>query len=447
MKGEYDLIVIGTGTGGYLSAHGCRRAGWQVAIIDERPYGGTCALRGCDPKKVLTGAAEVVDRSRGLAGSGLAGGVFIDWPALIRYKRTFTEGVSESRQQEFTKAGIDTFHGPARFTGPDRLEVNGETLRGRHFVIATGAAPADLGIEGQEHVITSEQFLDAKELPSSVLFIGGGFISFEFAWASAAAGAGATILHLDDRPLARFDQGLVAMLVAGAAERDIDIRLEMPVRAVELQGDRLLVRAGEKGEHEFAADLVVHGGGRVPKIADLNLEAAGIRYGKNGVLVNEYLQSISHPAVYAAGDAAAVGPMLTPVAAMHGRLAAKNLLEGNVVKADHSVIPSVVFTHPPLAKVGLLQEEAERQGLDFEIHAGDASSWYSARRIGLRKAGYKMLIEKESRRILGAHLLMPAAGETINVLALAMRTGVTAAELKKTVWSYPSSVSDLDYML
>ncbi|MEJ2034537.1 MAG: FAD-dependent oxidoreductase, partial [Deltaproteobacteria bacterium] len=126
MKGDYDLIVIGTGTGGYLSAHRCRRAGWRVAIVDERPYGGTCALRGCDPKKILTGAAEVVDRSRGLAGNGLAGGVFIDWPALIRYKRTFTQGVSKSREQDFTAAGIDTYHGPARFTGFDRLEVSGE---------------------------------------------------------------------------------------------------------------------------------------------------------------------------------------------------------------------------------------------------------------------------------------------------------------------------------
>jgi glutathione reductase (NADPH) len=447
MAGTYDLIVIGTGTAGSIPAFTCRRAGWRVAVIDERPYGGTCALRGCDPKKVLTGAAEVVDRCRMLAGKGITGQAGIDWPALISYKRTFTGPVPAERQQGFAAAGIYTFHGSARFTGPETLVVNGDTLRSRNFVIATGAVPVPLPITGAEHFTTSEQFLEISALPSSILFIGGGFISFEFAWVAAAAGSRAVILQMDDRPLAAFDRDLVALLVEVAERRGIEIRFNMPARAITHRDREYLVAAGEKGDHSFAAGMVVHGAGRTARVHDLGLEEAGVHYDRKGILVSDYLQSLSNPAVYAAGDAAATGAMLTPVAALHGRVAAHNLLHGNSVKAVQAVIPSVVFTHPPLAMVGLLPEEAAAQGLEFSIKQGESSSWYSARRIGLEKAGYKTLIEKGTGRILGAHLLMPGAEEAINVIALAMRLGVSAPDLKQVSWSYPSAVTDLDYML
>lgn len=447
MTSIYDLIVIGTGTAGSICAFTCRRAGWRVAVVDERPFGGTCALRGCDPKKVLTGAAEAVDRCRLLKGKGISGRVEIDWPGLIAYKRSFTEPVPAKREQAFSGAGVETFHGPARFSSPDLLEVGNQTLRGRRFVIASGAAPAPLSIAGAEHLTTSEQFLDSPELPGAILFIGGGFISFEFAWAAAAAGSQVTILQMDARPLAAFDRDLVTKLLAAAQSRQIEVRLNMPAQAIERQAGGLLIRAGRQGENEFMAGMAVNGAGRIAKVEDLGLEAAGVRYDRSGILVNEYLQSLSNPAVFAAGDAAAAGPMLTPVAALHGRVAAHNLLNGNSARAVLEAIPSVVFTHPPLARVGLLPEEAKQQGFDLEIKTDDISSWYSARRIGLQEAGYKIVLEKNSRRILGAHLLTPAAEETINILALAMRLGISATDLVKNSWSYPSSLSDLDYML
>jgi glutathione reductase (NADPH) len=447
MAGIHDLIVIGTGTAGSIPAFTCRRAGWRVAVIDERPYGGTCALRGCDPKKVLAGAAEIVDRCRLFADKGLAGQVRIDWPALIRYKRTFTEPVAEKRRQAFAAAGIDTFFGPARFTGPESLEVNNQPLQSRHFVIATGAEPTPLPIPGAEHLVTSEQFLELPAIPASIIFIGGGFISFEFSWVSAAAGVRTTILEKGDRPLPAFDRDLVAMLVEIAKARGIEVGLNMPASMIERRDLGFLVRAGNRGEHSFSAAMVAHGAGRTAKVQDLGLEEADVRYDQRGILVNDYLQSISHPMVYAAGDVASKGAMLTPVASLHGRVAAHNLLHGNTEKAVHALIPSVIFTHPPLAMVGLLPEEAAQQGLEFSIHQGETSSWYTARRIGLDKAGYKMLIEKGTGRILGAHLLAPGAEETINIIALAMRLGISAPDLKKVSWSYPSVVTDFDYML
>jgi len=180
MPRKFDVIAIGTGSGASAVASHCREAGWQVAIVDSRPFGGTCALRGCDPKKVLVGAAEAVDWTRRMKGRGIqAAGLEIDWPELMRFKRTFTEPVPKRREDGFAKAGITAFHGRARFAGPTTVHVGEEILEGRYVVIAAGAIPADLKIPGAEHLTTSDQFLDLDEVPRRILFIGGGYIAFE----------------------------------------------------------------------------------------------------------------------------------------------------------------------------------------------------------------------------------------------------------------------------
>ncbi len=157
MAEAFDLIVIGTGTAGGAVASRCRNAGWRVAIVDELPYGGTCALRGCDPKKVLVGGAELTDWNRRMRGRGIVGETEISWPDLMRFKRTFTDPVPAARQQAFAKAGIATYCGPARFVGAERLSVDGQVLEARHFVIAAGAKPRRLGIPGEEHLVTGTQ--------------------------------------------------------------------------------------------------------------------------------------------------------------------------------------------------------------------------------------------------------------------------------------------------
>ncbi len=178
------------------------------------------------------------------------------------------------------------------------------------------------------------------------------------------------------------------------------------------------------------------------------MEAAGVRYSEEGVQVNQYLQSISNPMVYAAGDCAATpGPPLTPVAGYEGRIVAANLLEGNHTTADYAAVPSVVFTLPPLASVGLGEAEARDKRLAFTVHRQDTSGWYSSRRLGEESSAFKVLVEARSGQILGAHLLGPHADETINLFALAMRAGVTAERLKQMLWAYPTQGSDLPYMV
>jgi len=193
---------------------------------------------------------------------------------------------------------------------------------------------------------------------------------------------------------------------------------------------------------------VVHAAGRTPEIDKLDLGAAGVAYAKEGVSVNEYLQSVTNPAVYAAGDAVGSGGFpLTPVAGMQGGIVASNLLEGNRHTPNYSGIPSVVFTTPPLVRVGLLEEAARAQGLRFTTHHEDTSSWYSSRRVALPHTGFKTLVEEGTDRILGAHLLGSHAEEVINLFALAIRMGLRANDLKQMVYTYPTSASDVSYMV
>jgi len=450
MERKFDLVVIGTGAAGSAAAYKCRKAGWDVAIIDSRSYGGTCALRGCDPKKVLVGAAELIDWTRRMEGKGVsAKGSEIDWPSLMQFKKTFTEPVPENQERGYVKAGIAPFHGRTRFLDRTTLRVGDDTLTGRFVLIAAGAMPAVLGIPGEAYLTRSDQFLELEQLPKRILFVGGGYISFEFAHVAARAGAQVRILHRGTRPLEGFDADLVEQLVKATREIGVDVHLNTAVESVEKDGDHFVVNASsEQGKQAFAADLVVHGAGRVPEIDDLDLDKAGIAREKKGVSVNEFLQSVSNPAVYAAGDAAASsGLPLTPVASAEGHVVASNMLKGNHRKPNYSGVPTVVFTVPPLASVGLREDVAKEQGLKFMVKHEDTSDWYSSRRVNLKHSGFKVLVEEDSRRILGAHLLGEHAEEVIILFALAIRFGLKADDLKTMIYAYPTSASEVSYMV
>lgn len=445
MGKEYDLIVIGTGVAGTTVAYECNSAGLKVAVVDYRAYGGTCPLRGCDPKKVLVGAAEVADRSQSMKGKGISREAEINWPELMKFKREFTDPVPQSMEKGFSEAGIDTFHGRASFTGKNTMKVGEQTLEGKHIVIATGAQPMKLDIPGEEYLTTSEQFLEMSDMPESMVFIGGGYISFEFAHIAVRAGADVTILHRSASPIKKFDPDLVAMLIKASEELGIKVRLNVPVRSIEKKEGKFFVHTGENEAYE--SDLVVHGAGRVPELAGLDLEKGGVEVDRKGIVVNEYLQSISNPLVYVAGDVNGRGVPLTPVATMEGRTVVKNLLEGNNTKVDYTAVPSVVFTVPPMASVGMQEEDAEKQGLKYEKNYKDSSAWYTSRRIGLKHSGFKVLIDKENNRVLGAHLLGHNAEETINIFALAIKANLSIEVLKQMVWAYPTSSSDINYMI
>jgi glutathione reductase (NADPH) len=449
MTKSFDLVVIGTGSAGSLVARRCRSAGWSVAIADRVAFGGTCQLRGCDPKKVLVGVAEVLDASRRLSGHGVdPGSARVAWADLARFKRTFTDGVSERKEAGFVKDGIAPLHGHARFVGPTAIEVGGDRVEARHVLVATGARPMDLPIAGREHLVHSDDFLDLAELPRRIAFLGGGFISFELGHVASAAGAQVSIVEQMERPLAGFDPDMVDILAARTTSMGIDLRPGTAVEAIERHGDGLRVRARRGDESiELDVDLVVHGAGRVPAVDDLGLDAAGVDFDeKRGVLVNRRMQSVSNPAVYAVGDAAAGGLPLTPVASFEARVAADNLL-GSARDIDYPAQPSVVFTMPPLAAVGLTEAEAHERGLEVDIRCERTGSWYSSRRLGESHSGYKVLVDKSSGRVLGAHVLCHGAEELINQFAIAIRAGMTSADLKGMIFAYPSLGSDLQYMV
>ena len=447
---EYDVVVIGTGASGATVAYKCRSAGWNVAVIDSHPFGGTCAVRGCDPKKVLIGFSELISAYEKLEGKGIgAEKLRINWKKLMRFKRTFTGPVPKNREEGYRNAGIGTYHGRAYFIDRDVVEVDKAELKGRFFMIGAGSRPMRLGVPGEEYIAISDDFLELDELPERIVFIGGGYISFEFANIAAKAGADVTIIHRSGKALKRFDQDLVSWVLDAAADAGIKVKLNTPLVSVEKKdGGYTVHTSGKSGDLRLKADLVVHGAGRVPDIDDLELEKAGVEYGRRGVTVDEYLRSVSNPFVYSGGDAAATeGYPLTPVAAMEGHVAAGNMLKGNKTKPDYRGIPTVTFTLPPLASVGLTEEQAADRGLKIKINKKETSGWYTSKRIGEKYSGFKVIIEEKSERIIGAHLFGPHAEEVINIFALAVRNKLTAPDLKKMIYAYPTASSDISYML
>ncbi|MDZ5696763.1 NAD(P)/FAD-dependent oxidoreductase [Chelativorans sp. M5D2P16] len=448
MGKRYDLVIVGTGTAAMVSAMRVRAAGWSVAVVDFRPFGGTCALRGCDPKKMLVSGATAADHAARMLGKGIAGDTHVDWQDLIAFKRSFTNPVPQNREEVFADKGIDTFHGQARFTGRTTLEVDGEALEAKHILIAAGAEPMKLGIPGEEHLIDNEQFLELESLPRRIVLVGGGYIAAEFSHIAARAGAQVTVLQRGARMLTHFEPDLVDWLMEKFETAGIDVRTGTVVEAIEKGANGYRVKASFEGrEIAVEADLVVHAAGRVPALDDLDLNAAGAAVKDGRLRLNEYLQSVSNPAVYAAGDAAQVGPPLTPVSSHDAKVVAANLLEGNRQKPDYRAVPSVAFTIPPIAAVGLSEAEARRKGLNIGVKAQKASDWFTARQAAEPTYGFKVVVDEETDHILGAHLVGPHADEVINIFALAIRHGLTAEQLKTTMFAYPTGASDIGSML
>ncbi|TAN08227.1 MAG: NAD(P)/FAD-dependent oxidoreductase [Rhodanobacteraceae bacterium] len=446
---SYDLIVIGSGTAANVTAFNCRKAGWSVALIDHRPFGGTCALRGCDPKKMLIAATEVIDGFERMGAIGtVQGDVRIDWAALQRHKRSFTDPVPGHREQAYAKHGIEACHGRARFSGPTSVLVEGRTLEAKHIVIAAGAEPVHLPIDGFEHLALSDDFLELEALPRRIILVGGGYIGFEFAHIAARAGAEVTILNRSAHPLAGFDPDLVGLLLARTRALGVEVRLDHEVKAVRKRGDAFEVEAQHAdGRVTLTADLVIHSGGRAPALEALDLDAAGIAHEHGKLRLDAHLRSTTNPAVYAAGDASG-GPLpLTPVAALEAHAVVDNLLHDRHATVDYTGIPSAVFTLPTLTRVGLLEAEAKAQGLHYKVSHASVPGWFTARRVNESCYGYKVLVEEGSGRILGAHLIGPDAAEVINLFGLAMRSGLTAAAIRHATFAYPTAASDIESML
>lgn len=437
----HDVVIIGSGASGTTVAFEAQAAGLKVAIVEERSWGGTCVLRGCDPKKVLVGAAEARNFSTRLRGKGIKEAATISWKDLMAFKETFVEDVPESRLESFQEAGIETFFGPASFQNENTLQVGNDILSAKKIVIATGATPNTLKVEGQEHIQTSDDFLSLEKLPDSVVFIGGGYISFEFASIALAAGRDVHIIHHNSEPLKKFDPDFVAALVATLKEEGIHFHFDTDITKINKTGEKLHIEG--KNGFSLETDLIIGATGRTPNIAHLALDKANIAYTKKGITVNEKLQIPNHAHIYACGDVAATkGAPLTPVVSMEAALVAKNIIGGDE-KIAYPAIPSVVFTSPKLASIGISMEEATANPEKYQIKNHDTTNWYTYRRTNEKIALAKIIEDRETGQIKGAHFLSEEADYMINYIAILMKANLTLADLQSVIFAYPSPASDL----
>ncbi|WP_026821254.1 dihydrolipoyl dehydrogenase family protein [Arthrobacter castelli] len=450
MSDDYDLLVIGAGMAGIAAATKCSSQGWRVAIVDELPYGGTCALRGCDPKKILRRAAEVMESARLMRGKGIDNGdLSINWGELMNHKHGFTDPVPQSMEEDLRAHGVHTLHGTATFTGPTSIDVSGDTYDVSKVLIATGATPRPLDFPGQEHLIDSTEFLNLDALPPRIVFVGGGFVSFEFAHIAARAGSSPVIVDRGARPLKAFDADLVELLIDRGSEAGVEVQPSTNITGVEQTNDGYRVHIDRSGTPAtIDADLVVHGAGRVPDLSRLNLEAGQVAYGKHGVEVAGHLQSKTNPNVYAAGDSTdTAGMPLTPVAVIEAKVAASNMLKSGSTVPDYAAIPTAVFTIPELVRIGMLEHEARDSGLNVDVRYTNTSGWYSNYRIGETAGATKILVDKSNDRIVGAHLFGAEYAELANTISMAIKHGLTTRQIKSTTATYPSTGSDLGSMI
>jgi glutathione reductase (NADPH) len=423
-----------------------------VAVVDKSEHpGGVCAQSGCQPKKWFYEAAEAVARCRHLSGKGIAGTPRGSWPEVLHEKNGFTSAVPENTVKGFREAGIDYIAGAARFQDPDTLAVGGRSLQAPHFIIAAGAHPMPLPFPGAEHLATSDAWLEQASLPNRIVFVGGGFIAFEFAHFSARLGSEtcrAVILEAGERPLGPFDAEMVELLVEASREAGVEVHTRVEITAVKKTGGELVVHAASG--KSFAADQVVHSAGRVADVEGLGLDSAGIESGRSGIAVDEHMRT-SNPKMFAVGDCAAT-IQLARVADFEGHAAARNVLAdlGRARRAavDYGAVPAVLFTYPQLAMVGKTEQALRQERVPYRKSAAQNLRWPTYRRVGLKHAAYKILAGEDGR-FLGAHFLSDSASGMINTLRLAMINRLTVGQLyeQSIMGPYPTRESDLIYML
>jgi glutathione reductase (NADPH) len=449
MTTDYDVLVLGAGNAGLAAAGAARAAGRRVGVIESREVGGVCPLRGCVPKKVLVAAAQALDTiARASTHEISVGPATLDWPALIERERSFVAGVPEAFEKSLLERGIDLVRGPARFLGPREVAVGAERYRADEIVVATGSKPRPLPIPGAEHLITSDDLLTLPALPESIVFVGAGVIAFEFAHVLARAGTRVTLLEVASRVLPMLDADAAAVLAE--ATRSLGVTIETSVRIDQIEkgreGHAIRYRTGDE-KTCVSAQLVANGAGRIADLAGLDLAAAGITLEEGRVAIDAGLRSTENPAVFFAGDAIPGRPQLSPVATYEGRIVGHNLTHDVPRVAEYGHQPAAVYTVPALATVGLTEAAARDAGLSFDVRTNDMREWRSARTYGETAAWAKLLIERESDRILGAHLVGHGAEETIHAFALAVEQRTPARELAERTYAYPTFHSDIKYLV
>jgi len=441
MMYDYDLIVIGAGSGGVRASRISAGHGARVAVIEESRPGGTCVIRGCVPKKLLmygsAFSADVADA----AGYGWQVSVEgHDWPALIAAKDaeiTRLEGIYRSL---LANAGADLIEGRGTVTGPHTVRVGDRDLTAERILIATGGWPQIPEVPGlAEHAITSNEALDLGQLPDRIMVYGGGYIALEFASIFNGFGVEAHLVYRAGLPLRGFDEDIRAATVEALSGRGIILHPGCTVTSVSAQGAEKLVSLDDGSE--IVVGQVMAATGRVPNTASLGLEAAGVALGPRGeIIVDEWSKS-SVDSIYAVGDVTD-RINLTPVAIAEGHAFADSVFGGRARTISHANVPSAVFTQPPIASVGLTEEEARATYGDVIVY----TSHFRAMKYTLsgrrERTFMKLVVDRASDRVVGAHMLGPDAGEIMQGVGVAIIAGATKADFDATIGIHPTAAEE-----
>ena len=448
MANHYDIVIIGGGNAGFGVSAVAADAGKRIAFVEAWDFGGTCPNRGCTPKKVLVAAAHALHEIETAEVHGIdVGKPRLDWAKLIDREKAMVASVPDGMAGLADKRG-DVFRGHARFIGPNAITVNDSVLEAEDIVIATGSKPRPLPIAGAKHLVTSDDVLSDRRLPRDVIFIGGGVIAMEFSHVYARAGSSVTILEALPRLLPRLDADAVLEIQKESERIGITVKTGVEVTEIAPMNDRLRVRYVHDGaDAEIDAERVVNGTGRIANVDDLDLEAGGINHDGIRIEVDACMRSISNPSVWVCGDALVSSAQLSPLATYEGQIVGRNIVNSAREEPDYRAIPSCVYTVPALASVGLTEAEAKEKGLDVAVSTTDMRDWFSGKTYGETVAWAKVLVEKDGGHIAGAQIVGHSGEELIHLFALAMKHGITAAQIKSDVFGFPTFSSDIKNLM
>ncbi len=437
---DYDLITIGAGSGGVRASRRSAQMGARVAVIEESRVGGTCVIRGCVPKKLLIYGAHFADDMEDAAGYGWTPGpANFDWSKLIAAKDAEIDRLNGIYLRILRENKVDLLEGRGRIIDRNSVEVAGKTVTAANILIAVGGWPSMPDIPGIEHVISSNEALDLKALPKSIVIVGAGFIAVEFAGIFSALGVDVTLVLRADTILRGFDEDLRLILAEEMTKRGIHLRTETVVRGIEPSGDGYSLRLA--GGDVIETGLVMYATGRHPNTAGIGLAEVGVEMNDKGAVVVDDYSRTSVDNIWAVGDVTD-RINLTPVAIAEGAALAETLFNDNPTKVDHSNVPSAVFSSPPIGTVGLTEDQARAEFGKIDVYVSSFKPMKHTLSGRDEKTFMKLVVDTATDRVLGCHMMGMDAPEIIQGLGIALKCGATKAQFDATVGIHPSAAEE-----